>query len=85
MGDSEFALRDFSTYSVCCINYASPSVKEVTLRVCNVALSMLGTNEKVSVSAYIVCQVANNASILSIKNEENSTGAEIFGRQTALS
>ena len=28
---------------------------------------------------------ANNASILSIKNEENSTGAEIFGRQTALS
>ena len=57
MGDSGFAMRNFSTYSEICINYATPSVKEATLRVCNVALSMLGTNEKASVSAYIVCQV----------------------------
>ena len=50
-------MRNFSTYSEICINYATPSVKEATLRVCNVALSMWGTNEKASVSAYIVCQV----------------------------
>ena len=40
MGDSGFAMRNFSTYSEICINYATPSVKEATLRVCNVALSM---------------------------------------------
>ena len=40
MGDFGFAMRNFSTYSEICINYATPSVKEATLRVCNVALSM---------------------------------------------